>query len=346
MKDSQVVYDFVSLAIESGGWMRLDRIYLQNKIAEMIGCGEIVDTRNQISNLSTEELCHSLVKIAKKNKPDSYQTDKDIELLSQSLMDTLTPPPSVVNAMFAKKFETSAVEATNYFYWLNQVNGYLTGETHEDYDSEEEGICPICFCNEGVFVHHSDYLKKTRRFIRLNLSNDSWGYQLNPTKKEIEEGIFFTEAHTYLLMNSYLLDRMTGIVDLYPQYELQYCSENSFKGHSYLIGRRPQKNRKMTCHQTLPFFKDSLLSYNSLKNNELVIQVKKAKDLWLIFSYIFSLTVSLKKGLFSTDFTYDLLKIDTGYQFIITLNEEVFEKSRDNWLCTMEILSNELEVKY
>jgi len=345
MKDSQVVYDFVSLAIESGGWMRLDRVYLQNKIAEMIGCGEIVDTRNQISNLSTEELCHSLVKIAKKNKPDCYQTDKDIEFLSQSLMDILTPPPSVVNAMFAKKFETSAVEATNYFYWLNQVSGYISGEAHE-YDSEEEGICPICFCNEGVFVHESDYLKKTRRFIRLNLENESWGYQLNPTKKEVEEGIFFTEAHAYLFMNDYLLDRMTDIVSLYKHYELRYSSSNSFKGHSYLIGRRPQKNRLVTCHQTLPFFKDSLLSYNKLGQQELIVQTTHSKDLWLIVSYVFSLTVSLKKGLYATDFEYDLLKSDNTYQLIITIKDDSREKSKENWQHTIELLTNELEVRY
>jgi UDPglucose--hexose-1-phosphate uridylyltransferase len=37
MTFSQTISDFVTLAIQAGGWMEMDRIYLQNRILGMIG---------------------------------------------------------------------------------------------------------------------------------------------------------------------------------------------------------------------------------------------------------------------------------------------------------------------
>ena len=344
MEDSQVIYDFVSLAIESGGWMLLDRVYLQNKIADLIGCKEEFDAKNKVSHLTTQELCQQLVEIAKKNKPNAFKTPEEVELLNQSLMDILTPPPSVVNALFAKKFESSPVEATNYFYWLNQMSGYLCGGNHDG--DNEECTCPLCFNNEGRFVYDSSFLKKTRRFVRLNLDKHSWGYQLNPLVKDKEIGLFFSEHHAYLFMNQPLLDRMVNIVDLYNHYEVIYSSDQSMNGHGYLIGKRPVKNVHIDCHKTLPFFKDSLFHYDSLGMKELVIKTPKSKDLWLIVSYLFALTTGIKKELFSSDFDYILTKIEKNYQLVIKLKEEVREKSENNWIRTIELLNDELEVRY
>jgi len=259
-------------------------------------------------------------------------------------MDILTPPPSVINALFAKKFESSPVEATNYFYWLNQMSGYLCGSEHDS--DNEECTCPLCFENEGRFVYNSAFLKKTRRFVRLNLEKKSWGYQLNPLTKDKEIGLFFSENHAYLFMNNRLLDRMINIVDLYNHYEILYSAENSLNGHGYLVGKRPEKIHSVDCHQTLPFFKDSLFNYNSLGQNELTIKTPKSKDLWLIISYVFALTTGIKKELFNTDFEYVLTKIEKEYQIVIKLKEDVRPKSKDNWLRTIELLNSELEVRY
>ena len=36
MTISQTISDFVTLAIKAGGWMEMDRIYLQNRVLAMI----------------------------------------------------------------------------------------------------------------------------------------------------------------------------------------------------------------------------------------------------------------------------------------------------------------------
>ena len=37
MTTSQMIADFTTLAIQAGGWMELDRLYLQNRLLSMIG---------------------------------------------------------------------------------------------------------------------------------------------------------------------------------------------------------------------------------------------------------------------------------------------------------------------
>ena len=47
MTTSQMIADFTTLAIQAGGWMELDRLYLQNRLLSMIGEQELgeVDIR-------------------------------------------------------------------------------------------------------------------------------------------------------------------------------------------------------------------------------------------------------------------------------------------------------------
>ena len=37
MTTSQMIADFTTFAIQAGGWMELDRLYLQNRLLSMIG---------------------------------------------------------------------------------------------------------------------------------------------------------------------------------------------------------------------------------------------------------------------------------------------------------------------
>lgn len=41
MTTSQMIADFTTLAIQAGGWMELDRLYLQNRLLSMIGEQEL-----------------------------------------------------------------------------------------------------------------------------------------------------------------------------------------------------------------------------------------------------------------------------------------------------------------
>ncbi|HJF19538.1 MAG TPA: UDP-glucose--hexose-1-phosphate uridylyltransferase, partial [Enterococcus columbae] len=44
MSISQVVTDFTTLAIQAGGWMEMDRLYVQNRLLHLIGEDSLEET--------------------------------------------------------------------------------------------------------------------------------------------------------------------------------------------------------------------------------------------------------------------------------------------------------------
>lgn len=106
MTISQTICDFTTLAIEAGGWMEMDRIYLQNRINGMIG-EEAMDVYQVRSvNEGSVDLLDRLVEQAQKNGIVSDLTAEK-EIFEAQLMDFLTPPPSVVNAFLRNIMPTT-----------------------------------------------------------------------------------------------------------------------------------------------------------------------------------------------------------------------------------------------
>lgn len=124
MTISQTIADFVTLAIATGGWMEMDRIYLQNRILGLIGeeAGDSFEVRPV-----QEESVDLLNRLVEQAKENGLVTDvtADREMFESQLMDFLTPPPSVVNAFFAQHYSKSPEEATDYFYQLSRNNDYI-----------------------------------------------------------------------------------------------------------------------------------------------------------------------------------------------------------------------------
>lgn len=106
MNVSQMIVDFTTCAIQSGGWMEMDRLYLQNRILGLIG--EVALTETEVRPVTEKPitLMDQLVAKAKANQVIG-ETLAETEILEGQLMDFLTPPPSVVNAFFAQHYDES-----------------------------------------------------------------------------------------------------------------------------------------------------------------------------------------------------------------------------------------------
>ena len=149
MNLNQVVNDFASLAIASGGWMELDRLYLKNRLLLLIGGSSLhtddpikandqnglstdakkeLRTHDKTSHLvQAQALIRDMVGYAVANK--KIRTDgTEKQLLRAQLLDLLTPPPSVVNAFFAQHYSKEPKQATTYFYQLCCQNGLIEPE--------------------------------------------------------------------------------------------------------------------------------------------------------------------------------------------------------------------------
>ena len=121
MTTSQMIADFTTLAIQTGGWMELDRLYLQNRLLSMIGEQELGEVDIRPVATPAADLTEQLCQIASANQ--LVKTEQQKEQFMVQLMDLLTPPPSVVNAFFAQHYAKEPQEATEYFYQLCQKNG-------------------------------------------------------------------------------------------------------------------------------------------------------------------------------------------------------------------------------
>lgn len=96
MTTSQMIADFTTLAIQAGGWMELDRLYLQNRLLSMIGEQELGEVDIRPVATPAADLAEQLCQVASANQ--LVKTEQQKEQFMVQLMDLLTPPPSVVNA--------------------------------------------------------------------------------------------------------------------------------------------------------------------------------------------------------------------------------------------------------
>ena len=68
MTTSQMIADFTTLAIQAGGWMELDRLYLQNRLLSMIGEQELGEVDIRPVATPAADLAEQLCQVASANQ--------------------------------------------------------------------------------------------------------------------------------------------------------------------------------------------------------------------------------------------------------------------------------------
>nr|WP_239984791.1 hypothetical protein [Sporolactobacillus pectinivorans] len=123
MSESREIEYFVDQLIEHSDYEETDRRYLINRVLALVGEGESKAPVSDRTELV--ELKDNLVAFAVRNhRIDDNQSSRD--RLGAQLMDLVTPPPSVVNRIFWKKYVSHGpLEATDYFYRLCRLNDYI-----------------------------------------------------------------------------------------------------------------------------------------------------------------------------------------------------------------------------
>lgn len=251
MSISQTVVDFATLAIQAGGYMELDRLYLQNRIIALIGEDSLEDVLPHKQLESSLVLLDRLIEKAKDNGmiDDSFAQK---EILEAQLMDFLTPPPSVVNAFFAQHYAKAPADATDYFFKLCQENDYIKTRaiaknivfpTETEYGTLEITInlskpekdpkdiaamrhvadvnypkCMLCMENEGYKGRLNYPARSNHRIIRMNLNGESWGFQYSPYAYYNEHCIILSEEHRPMKISRATFERLLSIIEVFPHY--------------------------------------------------------------------------------------------------------------------------------
>ncbi|MEI5989487.1 UDP-glucose--hexose-1-phosphate uridylyltransferase [Enterococcus crotali] len=276
MSISQTITDFVTLAIQAGGWMELDRLYLQNRVLAAIGEESLESISPTVVKKSSLELMDELVAQGIKNGIVKEEPAA-LEIFEAQLMDFLTPPPSVVNALFAQYYEKDPVDATDYFYKLSQENDYIKTRAiaknivfpaETEYGQLEITInlskpekdpkqiaaqrqltqveypkCVLCMENEG-YKGRSNYPARTNhRIIRMNLDGESWGFQYSPYAYYNEHSIILSEEHRPMVISKETFRRLVRITEILPHYFVGSNADLPIVGGSILSHDHYQAGR-------------------------------------------------------------------------------------------------------
>lgn len=243
------VNDFINLAIQSGGWMILDKVYLKNRLISLIGDWptEEIEGDEAVKKKTSLELLDDLLNQGKENK--KYSNDEEREMLREEIMELLTPPTSVVNALFSQHYDTAEKEATDYYHLLNINNGFINSRVlskselllkespfilqQKESVTSLENSCQQCFSSEGLGLKRN----RIKRMIRMNLKGESWAFFYEPNPLLDEHAIFTPEEHAPITLNRQAHETMLRLLDIYPHYFIAYDPlKNARQDHGYYFG--------------------------------------------------------------------------------------------------------------
>lgn len=273
---SQTVKQFVTYAIENGGWMEMDRLYLQNRVIALIGEQSLADEPLEKTERPAVELLDELIATAKKN--DAIEDAQwAVDILEAQLMDFLTPPPSVVNAFFAQHYANSPQEATDYFFALSKNNDYIKTRAiakniefpvataygdlgitinlskpekdPKQIAAERNAVqvnypkCMLCMENEGYLGRPNYPARTNHRIIRMNLAGESWGFQYSPYAYFNEHSIVLSEEHRPMRIGRETFARLLQIIEVLPHYFVGSNADLPIVGGSILSHDHYQAGR-------------------------------------------------------------------------------------------------------
>ncbi|QIL46391.1 hypothetical protein G7081_04575 [Vagococcus coleopterorum] len=224
MKLSQVVEEFLNTGMDAGGWMVLDRLYLRNRL---FGLLELSPAECEEKDILVEgdDYLGALV---------TFQKERGLR--ADQLADLVTPPPSVLNALFAQRYEKDPVDATTYFCGINQGNKQVSDvQSSTSLDSKfgsvlsfEKGknkpveaaypTCTYCMEREGFISTDEQDSSLTKRMIRMNLDGQTWNYHFSDQQYWQEDALFTSENHHQQVTLNEKINHLNQLKGLFEHY--------------------------------------------------------------------------------------------------------------------------------
>lgn len=245
------INQFVDKAIQLDLMNKLDRNYFVNRLLAMLNLNEAGDSAFSDEDVTLLDYMDSLVNYAK-DQGIIDSTQSATEIMEARIMDLITPRPSVLNKTFWNKYADTPKEATQYFYHLSKQNDYIktrniakniifTGQSEygdlevtinlskPEKDPKEiakaltqESVdypkCVLCMENEGYEGHANHAARQNHRIVRLDLLNETYGFQYSPYVYYNEHSIFLNETHMPMVVDRKCFNNILEIVDILPHY--------------------------------------------------------------------------------------------------------------------------------
>ena len=250
---SNLISDFVRIAIRQGLLESVDQYYVANRLLALIKEDECVP--NETTELTPEssllETMDALRQVAQA-KGIVSELSYEVEQFEASVMDLVTPAPSLLNQKFWGLYKEDKELATNYFYELSQSNDYIKTrqiarnvafKTPSAYGNLEITVnlskpekdpkeiamaknmpaasypkCALCIENEGYKGRSNHAARQSHRLIRMDLDGETYGMQYSPYVYYNEHSIFLSEEHRPMVVDRACLEHLLAITEVLPHY--------------------------------------------------------------------------------------------------------------------------------
>ena len=257
----------VQYGIDTGLTPECERIYTTNLLLDLFGEENYEDTDIQGEEINLETVLGALLDEAcKRGIIEDSTVYRD--LFDTKLMNCLTPRPAQVQAEFAKRYEVSPKEATDYFYKLSQDSDYIrryrvkkdrkwkVDSAYGEIDitinlskpeKDPKAIaaaknakvssypkCQLCVENEGYAGRVNHPARENHRIIPITVNDSAWGFQYSPYVYYNEHCIVFNGEHTTMKIEKQTFVKLFDFVKLFPHYFLGSNADLPIVGGSIL----------------------------------------------------------------------------------------------------------------
>ena len=240
----------VCYGLEKGLFSERDRIYVTNRILEILNLDEY-DCDEEFTEVNLEETLKELLDFAvEKGLIEDSIVHRD--LFDTKLMGAMMPRPSEVTDRFNELYKDSPKSATDYFYKLSCDSDYIRRYRVEKdikwvTDTEYGGLditinlskpekdpkaiaaaknapqagypkCMLCRECEGYAGRLNYPARQNHRVIPVKINNSDWCFQYSPYVYYNEHCILFNAKHTPMAINRDTFKKLLDFVKQFPHY--------------------------------------------------------------------------------------------------------------------------------
>ena len=257
----------VQYGIDTGLTPECERVYTTNLLLDLFKEDDYEERNIEGEEIVLEEVLGALLDEAvERGLIEDSIVYRD--LFDTKMMNCLMPRPSQVQQEFAKRYEVSPEEATNYFYKLSQDSDYIRRyrvkkDRKWKVDSEFGEIditinlskpekdpkaiaaarnakasaypkCLLCVENEGYAGNVKHPARENHRIIPITVNDSKWGFQYSPYVYYNEHCIVFNGEHTPMKIEEATFIKLFDFVKMFPHYFLGSNADLPIVGGSIL----------------------------------------------------------------------------------------------------------------
>ena len=264
---SKEIKRLVEYGITSGLTPECERLYTTNLLLELFHEDDYEDVSIEGESLELEEILKNLLDEAcERGIIENSIVYRD--LFDTKIMNCLVPRPAQVQETFAKKYEVSPKEATDYYYKLSQDSDYIRRyrvkkdrkwTVDSPYgviditinlskpEKDPKAIaaaknakassypkCQLCMENEGYAGRVNHPARENHRIMPITVNDSAWGFQYSPYVYYNEHCIVFNGQHTPMKIEKATFIKLFDFVKLFPHYFLGSNADLPIVGGSIL----------------------------------------------------------------------------------------------------------------